>query len=96
MKRCDHNHEFDAATAPGPEGQPVARRVTRRIEMTVEREVISVVRKATGPKAEGATSGHATGSVCEYCGQALPASTLALPAETGEDIDPKADDELKR
>jgi|HubBroStandDraft_1064217.scaffolds.fasta_scaffold41183_3 hypothetical protein len=90
MKRCDHNHEFEAASVPGPEGQPVAQTVTRRIEMTVEREVISVVRRGTGT-----TPGHdgTVGSaVCEFCGQALPSTTLALPAETGEYIDSKADD----
>jgi hypothetical protein len=93
MKRCDHNHELEAASAPGPEGQPVARTVTRRIEMTVEREVISVVRR--GPGTTPGHSGTASSAVCEFCGQALPASTLALPADTGEYSDPKADDEVK-
>jgi hypothetical protein len=89
MKRCDHNHEYDAAS----EGQPGARTV-RRIEMTVEREVISVVRRPASPGPEGATSAIAAGAVCELCGQALP--VLALPAETGDDanLEPIAKPEL--
>jgi hypothetical protein len=96
MKQCNHNHEFDAASAQTSEGRPPGRTVHRRIEMTVEREVISVVRRAAGPGVEGASNAGAAGAVCELCGQVLPAAIPALPAETGDGTDSTANDEVKR
>jgi hypothetical protein len=91
MKRCDHKLELEA----DPEGKPATRTI-RRIEMTVEREVISVVRRTAASGSASVNLAHAGVAVCEHCGQPLPAITPALPAETIIDAEPSPGDEAER
>ncbi|HUB51069.1 MAG TPA: hypothetical protein VL986_02800 [Terracidiphilus sp.] len=94
MKRCDHNHELESDGEPQPAG-PTTGPTIRRIEMTVEREIVTVVRRPAGSKDESTTGVSVGGAVCELCGQSLPTGIPALPAEAGGETDSKTNDEAE-
>jgi hypothetical protein len=60
------------------------KKTVRRIEMTVEREVITVVRRAAAPGAADVSCQPTGAEICRLCGQPLPGAIPVLPDKTGK------------
>jgi hypothetical protein len=85
-----------ASPASKEKADAKGKKTVRRIEMTVEREVVTVVRRAGKPRTLSGAGQPPGAAICELCGQPLPATIPALPDRTGGDKDSKADKKLKR
>jgi len=96
MKARADNLPFDPGAGMESAGRQGPRRTIRRIDVTMEREVIEIFHRPGAPRTDVAPRGPerqcgegADAETCALCGQALPAGgpslnppSRSLPAET--------------